>query len=79
LAINTKTENISVWFDKEADLLEVSFEDKIGYFKETEDDRVMVRVDMEDRIIGFHISGVSTIKDYLNISLQPVDGPEERQ
>jgi hypothetical protein len=54
LALNTKTENIHVWFDKEADLLEVSFEDKIGYFKETEDDRVMVRGDMEDRIIGFH-------------------------
>lgn len=33
-------EEISVWYDKEGDYLEVLFEKK-GYFKETENDAVM--------------------------------------
>jgi len=36
---------ITIWFDKEGDYLEVMFEKKKGYFKETENDAVMQKVD----------------------------------
>jgi uncharacterized protein YuzE len=76
LAVRAKTENIRVWFDPEGDLLEVLFEDRVGYFKETADDRVMVRVDMADNIIGFQILGASTFAQPLNLSLRPVEDLE---
>jgi hypothetical protein len=69
-----EAQEIYVWFDPDGDFLEVLFEtNTMGYFKETRDDRVMVRVDMQDRITGFHILGVSTIKQPLGIDLQPVE------
>ena len=46
---------ISVWYDKEGDYLEVMFERKAGYFKQTENDAVMEKVDNEGNIIGFSI------------------------
>ncbi len=33
-------EKIKVWYDSEGDFLEVIFENKEGYFKETESDQV---------------------------------------
>ena len=78
MAVKSKTEKIQVWFDPEGDFLEVLFEDKVGYFRGTSDERVMVRVDMEDRIIGFNILSVSSVKKPLNLSLQPTtDGTPE--
>lgn len=71
MAVEAKTEGIIVWFDAEGDYLEVLFEDTIGYFKETADDRVMVRIDMDDKIIGFNILGVSSMTQPLRLSLQP--------
>jgi len=53
---------ISVWYDPEGDFLEVIWETKAGYFRETEDDRVMEKVDEEGNVLGFHILGVSTMK-----------------
>jgi hypothetical protein len=35
---------VSVWYDPEGDFLEVIWEPKTGYFRETEDDRVMEKV-----------------------------------
>ncbi|WXG39428.1 MAG: DUF2283 domain-containing protein [Candidatus Freyarchaeum deiterrae] len=62
---------ITVWYDKEGDYLEVIFEIKAGYFRETENDAVMERVDMEGNIIGFSILNVSTLKDRpISISLK---------
>ncbi len=58
---------ISVWYDKEGDFLEVIFEKKSGYFHETENDGIMEKVDMKGNIIGFSILKVSEIK-----SLNPV-------
>ncbi len=54
---------ISVWFDREADFLEVLFEKKAGYFRETENDAVMEKVDEEGNIIGFSILKVSELKE----------------
>jgi len=53
---------IKIWYDKEGDYLEVLFEQKKGYFRETENDAVMEKVDEEGNIIGFSILGVSTLK-----------------
>ena len=50
---------VKVWFDAEADFLEVRFSDAAGYEKETTHDAVMERVDAQDNIIGFSILGVS--------------------
>jgi uncharacterized protein YuzE len=53
---------IKVWYDTEADFLEVTFRDKPGFFRETQLDQVMAKVDDEDNIIGFSILRVSSLK-----------------
>ena len=50
---------LKVWFDPEADFLEVRFSDAAGYEKENNHDAVMERVDAEGHVIGFSIMGVS--------------------
>lgn len=52
-------DQLKVWFDAEADFLEVRFSDAAGYEKETSNDAMMERVDAEGRVIGFSIMGVS--------------------
>jgi len=53
--------SITIYFDKEADFLEVLFEKTEGYFKETENDLIMEKVSNDNRIIGFSILNVSKI------------------
>ncbi len=55
-------EKVKVWFDAEADYLEVRFSEAAGYEKETTHDAVMERVDKEGHVIGFSILGVSRFK-----------------
>ena len=55
-------EKVKVWFDGEADYLEVRFSDAPGYQKATRHDAVMERVDEKGNIIGFSILGVSCFK-----------------
>jgi hypothetical protein len=55
-------DKIKVWFDAEADFLEVRFSDAAGFEKETKHDSVMERVDAEGRLIGFSIIGVSKFR-----------------
>ncbi len=55
-------DKVRVWFDAEADFLEVRFSDAAGYDKETGNDAVMERVDEEGKVIGFSILGVSRFK-----------------
>ena len=54
-------EKLKVWFDPEADFLEVRFSDAAGYEKETNHDAVMERVDAQGHVIGFSIMGVSQL------------------
>ena len=54
---------IKIWYDKEGDYLEVIFEQKQGYFRETGNDAVMEKVDKEGNIIGFSILKVSAVKE----------------
>ena len=65
-------EEIKVWYDKEGDYLEVLFDKKKGYFKETENDAIMKKVDEEGNIIGFSIMKVGGLKEQkpLTISLK---------
>ncbi len=63
---------IKIWYDKEGDFLEVIFEQKAGYFRETENDAVMEKVDAKGNIIGFSILKVSALteKKPLSVSLK---------
>lgn len=54
-------DKVKVWFDAEADFLEVRFSDAAGYEKETNHDAVMERVDAQGHVIGFSIMGVSKL------------------
>lgn len=65
-------EEIKIWYDKEGDYLEVLFDKKKGYFKETENDAIMEKIDEDGNIIGFSILKISAIKEQkpLTISLK---------
>ncbi len=52
-------DTVKVWYDAEADYLEMVFRDGAGYMTETEHDAVMERVDQDGHILGFSILGVS--------------------
>jgi uncharacterized protein YuzE len=54
-------ERVKVWFDPEADFLEVIFSEAPGYMRETENDAVMERVDTEGNLLGFSILAVSQL------------------
>lgn len=53
---------VKVWYDPEGDYLEVMFEQKEGYFRETTHDQVMEKVDAEGNVLGFSILKVSALK-----------------
>lgn len=55
-------EKVKIWYDPEGDFLEVMFEKKEGYFKETASDQIMEKVDLEGNVIGFSILKVSSLK-----------------
>ena len=68
-------EKVKVWYDSKGDFLEVIFKQKEGYFRETNSDRVMEKVDMEGNVIGFSILKVSSLKErILDIDLANVPG-----
>jgi hypothetical protein len=49
-------DKLRIWFDAEADFLEVRFSDKPGFMRETKNDAVMERVDKRGRVLAriFH-------------------------
>ncbi len=52
---------LKIWYDSEGDYLEVIFDQKVGYFRETENDRVMAKFDDEGNVLGFSVLGVSAM------------------
>ena len=62
-------EDVRVWYDQEGDYLEVLFDRKKGYFRETDNDAVMEKVDEAGNIIGFSILKVSALKGQLPLSI----------
>ena len=57
-----ETKTVSVWYDEAGDYLEVLFAHRKGYFRETEKDAVMEKVDESGRVIGFSILKVRELK-----------------
>ena len=53
---------MKIWYDAEGDYLEVIFEQKPGYFRETSSDQVMEKVDEEGNILGFSVMRVSALR-----------------
>ncbi len=53
---------VKIWFDPEGDYLEVMFDQKPGYFRETASDQVMEKVDEAGNILGFSVMKVSALK-----------------
>jgi uncharacterized protein YuzE len=53
---------VKVWYDPEGDFIEVTFERRAGYFRETGNEHVMEKVDDRGRVLGFSIVGVSSLK-----------------
>jgi uncharacterized protein YuzE len=51
---------MKLWYDPEADFLEVIFDRGMGVAKDTEDERVEVRVDEHGKVLSFHILGLKS-------------------
>ncbi|MBI4454925.1 MAG: DUF2283 domain-containing protein [Acidobacteria bacterium] len=54
---------LKIWYDTEGDYLEVLFDQKPGYFRQTPNDQVMEKVDEQGHILGFSVLKVSALKD----------------
>ncbi len=68
--------DIGVRYDRESDLLEVTFEDQTGSLEPTENDHVMVRLDDSRKVIGFSVFDVTKIKaPSLNATLKALPPP----
>ena len=55
------SKNIKIWFDSEADFLEVTFSNAPGYVQETDNDAILKKVDQDGNIIGFSILNLSQL------------------
>ena len=53
---------VRIWYDPEGDYLEVIFDQKPGYFRETSSDPVMEKVDDQENVLGFSVLKVSALK-----------------
>ena len=61
---------ITVWYDREGDFLEVLFERKPGYFRQTRTEQVMAKVDDQGNVIGFHVLNASRLTQPLELELE---------
>ena len=62
---------VKLWYDPEGDYLEVIFDQKEGYFRETENDQVMEKVDQAGNVLGFSVLRVSKLsKKPLEVALK---------
>jgi len=62
-------DRVKVWYDKEADYLEVLFDTREGFFQETENDAVMEKVDKEGNLLGFSVLNVSSLSQVKPLSI----------
>ena len=61
---------LKIWFDREADYLEVTFDQRAGFFRETANDQVMEKVDERGNVLGFSVLKVSALhKEPLDVAL----------
>jgi hypothetical protein len=53
-----------IWYDRAGDYLEVMFDLATpGYFRDTQDDRVMEKVDAAGNVLGLSILRVSALRE----------------
>jgi uncharacterized protein YuzE len=55
--------HLKIWYDAEGDCLEVIFDQKAGYFRETANDQVIEKVDDDGNVLGFSVLRVSAMKE----------------
>ena len=60
-------DRVKVRYDAKGDYLEVLFDQRPGYFRETTNDQVMEKVDAEGNVLGFSLLKVS------GIGAKPID------
>ncbi len=53
---------VKIWYDPEGDCLEVIFDQRAGYFWETDHEQVMEKVDEQGNVLGFSVLKVSALK-----------------
>jgi hypothetical protein len=53
---------VRIWYDREGDYLEVIFDQREGFFRETKNDQVMEKVDAQGNLLGFSILKVSALR-----------------
>ncbi len=72
----TEEVEVKVWYDKEGDYLEVLFDRRPGFFRETDNDAVMEKVDTDGNVVGFSILKVSSLSGQapLSVSLKKRTG-----
>ena len=61
--------DVTLWYDREGDYLEVLFKKKEGHFRATGNDAIMEKMDQEGQVIGFSILNVSQAKNQAPLSL----------
>lgn len=54
---------VKIWHDKEGDYLEVMFERRADFFRETANPHVMEKVDEKSNVLGFSVMKVSALCD----------------
>ena len=65
-------DSLNIWLDSEGDLLEVGWSVEKGYFTETDDERVLKRVNLDGEVIGFMVQGVGSMKgSFIDLDLGP--------
>jgi uncharacterized protein YuzE len=64
-----KKRPITVWYDRGGDFLEVLFERKPGYFRQTSSEAVMEKVDNQGNVIGFHVQHATRLTQPLDLEL----------
>ena len=52
---------VKLWYDPESDYLEVTFGQKAGHFRETDNDQVIEKVDQKGNVIVFSVPKVSKL------------------
>lgn len=55
--------HVKIWYDPEGDYLEVVFDQRPGFFRETPSDQVMQKVDEQGNLLGFSVLRVSALKE----------------
>ena len=54
--------HVTLWYDQEADYLEIIFDSAPGYFRATASDQVMEKVDRLGNLLGLSVLQVSALR-----------------